>query len=129
MILYGFINNEFPKDKHGIVLLKSIVAWLFSGVLIALGLRGVIKKRYKKLSGKYAFDESNIVFPEGCCYGIKEIYDKAIFDGKSRIPFEDINVRIPINYNDCLTKCYGNYMELPSEDKRVPSLTFTAYWK
>ena len=32
--------------------------------------------------------------------------------------FEDIEINIPNNYDKILTRLYGNYMELPPEDKR-----------
>ena len=32
--------------------------------------------------------------------------------------FEDIEVNVPNDYDKILTKLYGNYMQLPPEDKR-----------
>lgn len=33
--------------------------------------------------------------------------------------FEDIKIKVPNNYDEYLTKIYGNYMELPPKEKRV----------
>lgn len=37
----------------------------------------------------------------------KEYYDKAI-----RLPFEDTTIPVPANYNQLLSMCYGNYLEI-----------------
>ena len=34
-------------------------------------------------------------------------------------PFEDTSIAIPCGYDRYLTMDFGNYMELPPEDKRV----------
>lgn len=41
------------------------------------------------------------------------------FEEYELIQFEDFQVRIPKGYHDYLTYRYGNYMQLPSQDKRV----------
>lgn len=33
--------------------------------------------------------------------------------------FEDALFPVPKDYDEALTRCYGNFMELPPEDKRV----------
>ena len=33
--------------------------------------------------------------------------------------FEDALFPVPKDYDEALIRCYGNYMELPPEDKRV----------
>lgn len=35
-----------------------------------------------------------------------------------QLPFEGRVLNVPENYHDILTKCYGNYMELPPESER-----------
>lgn len=36
----------------------------------------------------------------------------------NKVPFDDLNVFIPSNYDEILTKAYGDYMTPPPEDKR-----------
>ena len=36
-------------------------------------------------------------------------------------PFEDTQLMIPKGYHQVLTEVYGDYMQLPPEDKRVPT--------
>ena len=45
-------------------------------------------------------------------------FPKAYYGEGRMVPFGDINVRIPNRGEDILTSLYGDYMELPPEDKR-----------
>lgn len=49
------------------------------------------------------------------------------FDCCSTCQFENLNARIPKEYDKHLTECYGNYMELPPKEKRTPCLD-KCYW-
>lgn len=130
VILYGFIDNKFPKLKNSFsVYLKSIFVWFMVNILKVFHGAEYIKKLFNKRSQKYDFEQSELVFPEGCCYGINEIYSKKSFDKKRKSIFENFEIRIPCDYDDCLSKCYGDYMELPPEDKRFATHDFTAFWK
>lgn len=46
------------------------------------------------------------------------IYDKNDFKEVIQVKFEDINVNVPKNYDKILTELYGDYMQLPPEEKR-----------
>ena len=46
------------------------------------------------------------------------IYDKSDFKEVEKVKFEDIYVNVPTNYDKILTELYGDYMELPPEEKR-----------
>ena len=52
-------------------------------------------------------------------YGSKEIYKKDWFNGYVEMPFHDYMVRVPKGYDEYLTQLYGDYMQLPPENKRV----------
>lgn len=49
----------------------------------------------------------------------KEILNRRWFDDYILMPFEGIEVRVPIGYDAYLTHVYGNYMQLPPIEKRV----------
>lgn len=49
----------------------------------------------------------------------KEIFKRKWFDDYCLMPFEGIEVRVPIDYDAYLTHVYGDYMQLPPEEKRV----------
>ena len=76
-----------------------------------------IKKRCVKTYRKY----ENIECEQYCDFPSlmhMPIYDKTDFLPPKKVKFEDIEVNVPNNYDKILTRLYGNYMELPPEDKR-----------
>lgn len=44
---------------------------------------------------------------------------KSLFGTPQYVPFEDTFLPVPEHYHEYLTQVFGNYMELPPEDKRV----------
>ncbi len=46
------------------------------------------------------------------------IYDKNDFKEVIQVKFEDVQVNVPKMYDKILTELYGDYMELPPEEKR-----------
>ena len=76
-----------------------------------------IKKRCIKVYRKY----ENIECKETCDFPslmFLPIYDKKDFLPPKEIKFEDIEVNVPNNYDKILKRLYGEYMELPPENKR-----------
>ena len=88
-----------------------------------------IQKNIIDLMKKYPYDESKYVdlkcFPwptdSRCLRSVFEKYEDAIF--------ENLTVSIISDYDEYLSKSYGNYMQLPPVEKRIPHHGFTAYWK
>lgn len=75
---------------------------------------------------KYTWDESDFVGV--ICWSTGTYcYPKEWFSEFERIPFEDIEVNAPKEYDQILRFLYGDYMQLPPEEKRVPQHGFTAY--
>ena len=56
----------------------------------------------------------------------KEIPTKC-FEKSVMMPFEGCNFRVPIGYDEYLTRMYGNYMTLPPKDKRVSNHNYEAF--
>lgn len=57
------------------------------------------------------------------------IFDKDLFRNMEPIPFEDGRFLAPVEYDRILTMLYGDYMQLPPEEKRVSNHGIKAYWK
>ena len=53
--------------------------------------------------------------------------DKALFDRTVNLEFNGKMYPAPVGYHEYLTALYGNYMELPPEEKRVSHHHFKAY--
>lgn len=48
-------------------------------------------------------------------------YPKEIFESAVYKPFEGYEMPLPAGYETYLSMAFGNYMELPPEEQRVPS--------
>lgn len=54
---------------------------------------------------------------------------REVFEKYVTAPFETLNVNIIRDYNTFLTAQYGEYMQLPPEEERVPGHAAPVYWK
>ncbi|MCR5226387.1 MAG: LicD family protein [Eubacterium sp.] len=50
-------------------------------------------------------------------------------DRRVLLPFENLMVYAPENYDELLTKRYGNYKQFPPEEQRITHHHFTPYWR
>lgn len=67
-------------------------------------------RKYENIECKDVCDFPSVMF--------MPIYDKNDLLPPEKMKFEDIEVNVPNRYDKILTRLYGNYMELPPEDKR-----------
>ena len=58
---------------------------------------------------------------------MREILPREVFDDNIAVTFEGGEYRAPKGYDKYLTQKYGNYMQLPPEDKRISSHDSQAY--
>ena len=89
------------------------------------------KKFWKKLLTKemtfYSFKETERVVD---CFNLAGYmpYQRNDFEPAIKAKFEDLDVRIPKNYDKLLTQIYGDYMKIPPEEDRynaAPEITRT----
>lgn len=75
--------------------------------------------RYNKIC-MLANDEDTDVYTVYQAVNADErIINRKNFEPYKKLPFEDIEVNVPREYDKFLTKVYGNYMELPPLEERV----------
>lgn len=121
-ILFAFIYSLFcaqtiPK-KHG-----KLMKW-GSKVILTItpkSLRYKIWKKAEKEMTKYTLSDSDGI-TELCSgpFYMKKKYDIDSFERNIYKEFENTKLPIPIGYDSYLKIAFGNYMELPPEDKRKP---------
>ena len=87
-----------------------------------------INKIYYRMCGKYSFDDSKYVGNLAGAYGIKEIVSKSYFSGVIDLPFEGTKVMAPKGWDLYLKHIYGNYMQLPPEEKRIMPHVTDVWW-
>ena len=86
-------------------------------------------EKIENKNSKYSFDESEYA---GCLcgsYRLKEIMKKEVFSNYIDLSFEGGVFKGFRDYNEFLSRIYGDYMKLPPEEKRVTHHTFEAYFK
>lgn len=81
--------------------------------------RRLIVRKLDRLVSKYPYDTAVNVANFGGAWGAKEISPKEWVEPSVQHEFEGMMVNIPGNYDAYLTRMYGNYMQLPPEEKRV----------
>lgn len=62
-------------------------------------------------------------------YGLKECFENAVFLEYEDVQFEDLTLRKIKNHDAYLSQLYGDYMQLPPENKRVNHDHYKWYWK
>ncbi len=140
-------NAEKNYDKYlkknfleKIILYKSIPlsknkAWwknlviLFLRMLCPLPFSYNAKLREKRMMHCVSSTPSQWIANLFGAWGKKEISRSVVFANSIEFPFEHHMFLIPKEYNEYLTKVYGDYMQLPPVEKRISHHSFDAYWK
>ena len=84
-----------------------------------------IQKKYKD----FDFDESKYSATVCGSYRLKEILPTEVYSEFIDLEFEGKTFRAIKNYETYLSNIYGDYMQLPPEEKRVSHHMFKAYYK
>lgn len=109
------VNRRFPHKTKGVV---AIFEYLFWKICRIVGHKTFLK-RSLRLSKKYKYDECEYIgfassYPANNKYMLKRW-----FEGKVEVTFENKKFVAPTGYDEYLTTQYGDYMQLPPEDKRI----------
>ena len=77
------------------------------------------RTQYDSLVQKLKLQRGNYFVSYDGPYGVGEIMNKEWFARTISLPFENMTIEAPIGYDSILRKIYGDYMQLPPENKRV----------
>lgn len=103
---------KLNRFRNRLVALKM---WPFNSLDFTLLNKQLFKA--ERLFEKYDFETSEYIWPFG---GGRLIMKKENYGTPIRLPFEDGVFFAPEHYHEVLTLGYGDYMQLPPEDKRHP---------
>lgn len=117
MIYSLFRSGIVPKNQGGLLSFGSKV---LLGIFRGKNIRYKIWKFAEKRMSRYNFETSENV-AELCAgfYFMKKVYPRSIYDGVTEVEFEGRRYLAMKNYDEYLKIPFGNYMELPPEEKRV----------
>ena len=119
--------KRLPMAKRrGIV--KNAVLFVSHLLLSFISFKTIVHKLGQNAS-KYRHTASSLCGVAVWGYGIREINDMSNYDKSIYMPFENIELPVPFGYDKYLHGIYGDYMQLPSKDKRMTHHHFQAYWK
>lgn len=104
------------ENKGNINKTKKIILKPIASIIPTI----IVSKLMVKIATKYNYENSKFVGAYIWGYGIKEKQEKEKFVSKQiTVQFENENFKAPIGYDTYLSSIYGNYMKLPSKEKRI----------
>ena len=124
-ILYTCKNNAFrPGNK-----IFNATKYIVKRIMYPSRKQAIIK--LDKLWKSHLFDSSKYA---GVIVDVDALEHRGqvrreVFEKYTTAPFEGMEFKIIENYDEFLTSQYGNYMQLPPEEERVPGHAAPVYWK
>lgn len=116
-ILYCVYNVQRLPDHQG-----KLLRWLTNIVLKLIknpDKRYRIWRKHEKAMTRFAFDNSKNVKETITSFrALFYSYPREYFETRL-VPFENIQVPIPVGAHEYLTRIFGDYMQLPPEEKRL----------
>lgn len=117
----------FPSNMSKI---KGALRWVKNLPYILKGSQ-FFMDRLTKHNSFYSYQDSQFIatFETGTRDACKCVWDREVFTPGTRLEFNGELFQVPQNYQEVLTVEYGDYMILPSEDKRVSHHFYNLKWK
>ncbi len=124
-LLNAVLWKRYFRSKTHSILVEPIRLVLFA-ISRFINPKKLLKKVDKE-NLKHSFDDSGYA---GCVCGSyreREIMRKDTFENYCELEFEGKKLNAIVNYDEYLTKHYGDYMKLPPKDKQETHHTYIAY--
>ena len=112
------INLMESRVGKGRNLVKAIIKPVFKALALLFYDKRKLSAKIDEICRRYDFDTSRTVAGIAYGYGPQERMDRESFVKPCKFEFEGLELDGPSCYDTYLKALYGNYMELPPEDKR-----------
>ncbi len=122
-ILYTCKNNAY---RSGSKLFNSI-KYIVKRILYPSRQRGI--EKLDALINSWPYEASSYAGYAIVETGMKGYMKKAVFEDYVLVPFEGKEYYAIADYDTFLRKRYGDYMQLPPVEERVPGHAAPVYWK
>lgn len=86
-----------------------------------------ILKSMRRIATRHNYEDCGQVCSFGSRTAMRELLPRDVFDNYVTVTFEGKEYRAPKGYEKYLTQKYGDYMQLPPEDRRVSTHDSQAY--
>lgn len=110
------VHRKFPHKTKGILVVFEYIFWRICRLV---GYRPFLKKSMA-LSKKYKYEECDYVGYASAYPGTNKYMKKEWFGVPIEVEFEGCKFKAPKRYHEYLSTQYGDYMQLPPVDKRLP---------
>lgn len=118
------LPDDYKKEKQSWSIKEKIIYEKYR-------LKGWQKlvKEYDEICKKY--NSENTGYYAYICWILyeREVWSDELLGEGTEVLFEDGYFNAPTDYKKFLSTIYGDYMQLPPEDKRVTRHSFKVYWK
>lgn len=129
LLLYNLMGFKISKRLTRSTLVKTFLSdilYVILKIIPVSAIKKVIKLQIHSLSKEPSEYVGNITVG---AYLKKERFKPELFDKMTNHQFENLTVPIPEKYDTILHMIYGDYMQLPPEEKRVYRHGTTCFWK
>ena len=127
MLVYSIKNTEFAGMMTTTPSLKvKIIKGCIKCIPVS---KSSIKKKIMELSQRYDHEQTGWVGITVSVDNPFDFYPSDLFENYINTDFENHSFSIIRDYDLWLKKCYGDYMQLPPEEKRIGRHGIIAYYK
>lgn len=114
-----FCNRQTPARKARLMITKLILLPFSSHFIL---------KTMRRIATRYGYGECSNVCSFGSRTCLREILPLEVFEECTTVEFEGGHYHAPKGHDRYLAQKYGDYMQLPPEEKRISSHDSQAYW-
>ncbi len=114
--------------KMSIKQIRGIISMVVRKFMLSCKSYSIIQKKIHKIVTGNPYKTASYAATWVYC-PVRKRLDRRIFEEYVDVPFENHLFKAIKDYDIWLTTLYGDYMQLPPEEKRIPHHGFTAYWK
>lgn len=118
---------DMQKQYHGIK--KIIVSFAQKTNIEHLFSRQKAIARLDRFLIRWGQKEKSCIGNPLGAWWFKEIFPSQYYEFLVQLPFEDVKVNCPVEYEKVLTQMYGDYMTPPPEDQRNKHGTALVLWR
>lgn len=109
-------QNKILNADKGI---RRKVFWKCIYPFLALFPANYFSEKYLKLQKRYPYETSTNLSYTWSWRASKVIFPKKDFENYVLLPFENVQMRCPVGYDNFLTILFGDYMKLPPKEQQV----------
>lgn len=93
---------------------------LFRAVFFTEKKKADIRSKFCQLEKQWSKEHGRLLLTHSCIYPLeRELFQKEWFSDYVYLPFENIEIRLPKEYDHYLTHLFGDYMTPPPAEKQV----------